>query len=211
MTEISLTRPLVLASASPRRAELLAQLRAPFTVAASHIDEPPPAESQEVGEWARQIALDKARAAVPLLQSDTALIIGADTVVLVYSWEDRLPVLDHVCVQVLGKPRDADDARRMLRLLSGQTHVVLSAFALLAHPEGTVVTEVVETEVRFRDLSDDDIEEYVASGEPLDKAGAYGIQGLGAVLVDAIDGDYFTVVGLPLARLWQALSPWRRA
>ena len=110
--------------------------------------------------------------------------------------------------RVLGKPADAEEARTMLRLLSGCEHMVLSSFALIAHPEGVIVSEVVETHVHIRQLTRREINDYVETGEPLDKAGAYGIQGRGAILVTAIQGDYYTVVGLPLSRLWVKLMPW---
>jgi septum formation protein len=97
----------------------------------------------------------------------------------------------------------------MLRRLAGATHAVISAFAVLVHPEGEALTEAVETAVTFRAITPAEIAAYVASGESLDKAGAYGIQGAGAVLVERIEGDYYTVVGLPVARLWETLAPWR--
>lgn len=162
--------------------------------------------------WAREAALAKARATARVLPTDTpsALILGADTVVVlpVDAAEDA-PRLHGQSVRVLGKPQDAEDARRMLHTLSGRCHSVLSAFALLTYPEGEAITDVVETQVYFRELAPDEIAEYVASGEPLDKAGAYGIQGCGAILVERIAGDYYTVVGLPLARLWQELHRWK--
>jgi septum formation protein len=204
-----LTRPLVLASASPRRAALLAQLDLAFTVCAAHLDEPPPASGEEILVWARRAAADKARAAAAQLPPDPALVLGADTVVVLPGGDATSPRLHGQPACLLGKPRDVDDARAMLRALSGRAHTVVSAFALLAHPEGTVVSDVATTTVRFRLLDDDDIDAYLATGEPLDKAGAYGIQGRGAVLVDGIDGDYYTVVGLPLTRFWLALAGWR--
>lgn len=204
-----LCRPLVLASASPRRAELLTQLGLPYHTCPSHVDEPAPHAGEDLLQWAQHAAEMKARATAVLLPADPVLILGADTVVVLPSDLHDAPCLHGNPVRVLGKPRDTEDARAMLQALAGRTHTVISAFALLTHPEGTLVTEAVETQVEFRQLSASDIDTYVASGEPLDKAGAYGIQGLGAVLVEAIRGDYFTVVGLPLAHLWQALAPWR--
>jgi len=159
--------------------------------------------------WAQHAALAKARASAAQLPPDPALVLGADTVV-VAPYHGAGPSLHQQTVCVLGKPRDAGDACAMLRMLSGREHVVLSAFALVTHPAGHAHTEVVETRVRFRSLSAAEIAEYLATGEPLDKAGAYGIQGRGAVLVEEIVGDYYTVVGLPLTRLWQALAPYRR-
>ncbi|HOF89178.1 MAG TPA: Maf family protein [Armatimonadota bacterium] len=204
-----LRRPLVLASASPRRAELLRQIGLDFRRLPAHTAESPPAPGQEVLAWAQQAALDKARAALPALDAP-ALVLGADTVVLAPADDPALPRLHGGPVRVLGKPGDAADARAMLRALSGREHTVVSAFALVEYPEGREITDAVATRVRFRPLTDGEIGAYVATGEPLDKAGAYGIQGLGAVLVESITGDYSTVVGLPLTRLWQRLAPWRR-
>ena len=144
------------------------------------------------------------------LSPTPALLLGADTVVVLPGGGLDAPCLHGQPARLLGKPRDLDDARAMLRALSGTSHVVVSAFALLAHPEGTEVTEAVTTTVRFRPLDDAEIAAYLATGEPLDKAGAYGIQGRGAVLIDGIAGDYYTVVGLPLTRLWLALDAWRQ-
>jgi septum formation protein len=205
-----LSRPLILASASPRRAELLTQIGLDFRVCPAHADEPPPSPGEDVVDWARQIAEAKARATAALLPADPVLVLGADTVVLITGGEDvAAPCYRGKPASVLGKPRDAADARAMLRRLSGRKHVVLSAFAVLAHPEDTLVTCAVATTVRFRHLDDAEIDAYIAMGEPLDKAGAYGIQGRGAVLIHDIDGDYYTVVGLPLAELWSTLAPWR--
>ncbi len=204
---ITLQRPFVLASASPRRAELLSQIGLTFTVQPARTPEPPPAPGQDLLLWARAAALDKARAIAATL-SEPALVLGADTVVAIEDEASAAPVLHGQSVRVLGKPTDDRDAAAMLRHLSGREHTVLSAFALIAHPEGVCEAEVVETGVRFRALSLREIEAYIATGEPRDKAGAYGIQGRGAVLVAGISGDYYTVVGLPLARVWERLQPW---
>lgn len=206
-----LTRPLILASASPRRAELLTQIGLTFTVLPSHIDEPPPRLGEDVLAWACQAALAKAHATARLLHADQpALILGADTVVVLpQAHLTHAPLLHNMPVSVLGKPRDATEASTMLQLLANRDHVVLSAFALLTHPDGEACTETVETRVCFRDVTMQEIAAYVASGEPLDKAGAYGIQGRGAIFIREIVGDYFNVVGLPLSRLWERLAPWR--
>lgn len=202
-----LLRPLVLASASPRRAELLRQIGLDFLISPAHTDESMPAPGEDLLEWARGAALEKARAAARQL-STPALVLGADTVVTLDSDAPGLPLLHGKPVRVLGKPLDDDDARVMLRGLSGREHAVISAFALLTHPETTWSVDAVETRVRFRQLTTVEIDRYLATGEPRDKAGAYGIQGRGAVLVDSIIGDYNTVVGLPLTRLWERLQPW---
>ena len=117
-----------------------------------------------------------------------AVVIGADTIVVVEQ-------------EILGKPMDADDAIRMLRLLSGRRHEVASAVAVQWASQGLRLVDSAVTAVWFRELSEAEIAAYVATGEPLDKAGAYGIQGRAALFVDRLEGDYFTVVGLPLARL----------
>ena len=117
-----------------------------------------------------------------------AVVIGADTIVVVEQ-------------EILGKPMDADDAIRMLRLLSGRRHEVASAVAVQRASQGLRLVDSAVTAVWFRELSEAEIAAYVATGEPLDKAGAYGIQGRAALFVDRLEGDYFTVVGLPLARL----------
>jgi septum formation protein len=176
-------RRLILASASPRRRELLSQIGVVFDVDAAHVDE---------GDDPRVNAVEKARAAAARHRGEDAVVLGADTEV----------VLDG---SVLGKPGGEAHAREMLRRLSGRSHAVVTAYALVDCTTGRELVRSVETEVTFRHLTDDDIDAYVATGEPLDKAGAYGIQGRGAVLVDRIDGDYFTVVGLPLADLAAAL------
>lgn len=189
----ALEEPLVLASASPRRADLLAQVGIAHEVTVSHVieeDDRPGADAAEIAEGhARAKALDVAA------RRPGRLVLGADTVV----------VLDGA---VLGKPRDADDARRMLALLSGRAHTVITAVAIARSDEGVaglLALEHVVTQVRFRALSDEEIEAYVAGGEPMDKAGAYGIQGRGALLVREIAGCYFNVVGLPLSRTWEIL------
>jgi septum formation protein len=207
---MELTRPLILASASPRRAELLAQIGLAFTACASDIDEPAPAPGENLLTWITDAAGAKARAMVSRTPSP-ALVLSADTVVVLPTpTAVSAPLLRGGPVAVLGKPRDADDATRMLCALSGITHTVITAFALLTLPEWTLITHVVETRVQFRDLSADEIAAYIRTGEPLDKAGAYGIQGIGAILVEKIVGDYYTVVGLPLARLYAELAPWRK-
>jgi len=210
MREIPLARSLILASASPRRAELLRQVGMPFRVLPSDYHEPPPAPAEDVAAYIGQASREKALAVARTLPPDPMLILGADTLVLApVSENTTAPRLHERPVEVMGKPRDAAEAFRMLRALSGRAHTVISAFSILCHPEEACITETVETQVVFRELTDGEIRDYIATGEPLDKAGAYGIQGRGAVLVERIDGDYYTVVGLPLARLWEVLAPWR--
>ena len=187
-----MSRPpsLVLASASPRRQELLAGLGVAFTVVPSDIPEEHPAAPPP--EAIAAVALAKARAVALRLPSD-AVVLGADTEV----------VLDG---RLLGKPRDAADAVRILRELRGRTHEVITGVALVARggEEATAVT----TRVTMRDYDTPEIEAYVATGEPLDKAGAYGVQGLGARLVARVDGCLTNVVGLPISTTRELLERW---
>jgi septum formation protein len=181
---------LILASASARRAELLRDAGFHFTVISSAVDETPyPGESPQhlVERLANAKAdLAAARAVGP------AIIIAADTEV----------TLDGL---IFGKPRSSDDARRMLEKLSGRTHAVLTGVALIRLPDAERLSFVESTLVQFAPLSANEITQYLATGEPHDKAGAYAIQGFAARYIPRIEGCYFNVVGLPLARLQQAL------
>lgn len=176
---------LVLASASPRRRQLLAQIGLAFRVRESDVDEGPLlAGADDPRRLTRGLALAKAMA-VGRREAD-ALVLAADTVV----------VLDR---EILGKPRDADEAAAMLSRLQGRTHRVVTGVAVLDAATGRSRTAAEESRVTLRELSPAEIAAYVAGGEPLDKAGAYAVQGLGAVLVTRIDGCFYNVVGLPLA------------
>jgi septum formation protein len=135
--------------------------------------------------------LARAKAKAAAAGSRSSLVIGADTIVVIDG-------------KVLGKPRDADDAVRMLRMLNGRTHFVMTAVA--AAFEDRMASAVEQVSVTFRELGDDEIEAYIATGEPMDKAGAYGIQGYGATIVKRIEGDYFAVMGLPLVRLVELMA-----
>ena len=178
-------RELVLASASPRRRELLLGLGLRFEVDAATGDEALPA-GIDAAAAVTALALAKAREVAS--RHPTALIVAADTIVALGG-------------RLLGKPGDADDARTMLHALSDHDHRVLTGLIVLDAASAAYESRVVETRVRFRALADTEIDAYVRTGEPLDKAGAYGIQGLGAVFVAGIEGDYSNVVGLPLAAL----------
>ena len=179
--------PLVLASASPRRRALLAHLGLAFRTEPADVDESWP-EGLDPGPAAEEVAGRKAGA----IQAPGALVLAADTVV----------VLDGI---VLGKPRSPEHAAETLRRLSGRTHRVVTGLAL--HLDGRGVTSHEQTAVTFAPLSKPEIEAYVATGSPMDKAGAYGIQDdAGALLIERIDGDYFNVVGLPIRRLYQTLQ-----
>ena len=174
----------ILASASPRRRELLAQLAMPFTVIPANID-----EHVVPGEipWAYTRRIAYAKAQHVARQFPTAVVLGADSVVILEQ-------------QILGKPRDMDDARQMLSRLSGRAHTVMTAVAVLHRARHFVCLDAVCTLVRFRPLSSSTIEHYIATGEPMDKAGAYAIQGAAAAFVEAWEGCYTNVVGLPLQR-----------
>jgi septum formation protein len=173
----------VLASASPRRRDLLNLIGIVHEVRPANIDETMrPREAPR--RYAERLAREKAST---IATRDPDLItIGADTVVVI----DR---------KVLGKPADAADAARMLRMLSGREHTVITAVAVARGRK--LRSAIEEVRVKFRRLRDDEIEAYIAMGEPMDKAGAYGIQGYGATIVERIEGDYFAVMGLPLVRL----------
>ena len=180
---------LILASASPRRQELLRTLGLAFTVKTAGIDETmDPAKGAEA-EVAR-ICRAKAMAVLPDTEADD-IVIAADTIVCV---DDR----------ILGKPHTAAEAAEMLRLLSGREHQVRTGVTVCTRERA--VTEVDVTGVRFRTLTEAEIAAYVRTGEPMDKAGAYGIQGLASIFVESLRGDYFNVMGLPLCRLSQILQ-----
>lgn len=187
---------LILASASPRRRELLGALGLPFEVIAGSFDESSIlTDALTPGEWVQRLAEAKATEVARGLDGP-ALVIGADTTV----------VLDG---EYLNKPRDAEDARRMLRQLSGRTHQVYTGISLLSLRNGTIVERLTDhacTDVTFDTLQDEVIASYVTTGEPLDKAGAYGIQGKAVSFIPRINGDYFNVVGLPLFTLCNLLT-----
>ncbi|MEM7540976.1 MAG: Maf family protein [Pseudomonadota bacterium] len=177
---------LILASASPRREELLSLLTSDFDVQPAAID-----ETQQAGESPSMFAERMAREKVAAIGVNGALILGADTVVVSGS-------------EVFGKPRDANDAHRMLTVLADSWHEVMTGVAVLNG--SSIDSLVVATRVRFRSLTATEIRNYWQTGEPTDKAGAYGIQGLGGAFVERIEGSYSAVVGLPLAETAQALA-----
>lgn len=178
---------IVLASASPRRRELLSLITEHFTVCPADADET--LRDAPLGEEVTRLSRLKAEAVQA--QYPNAVCIGSDTMVTI----DGLR---------LGKPKDADEAASMLRRLRGRTHEVLTGLAVLT-PDGGAHTLHICTRVTFRDFAEDELAAYLATGEPLDKAGAYGIQGLGGLLVAGIQGDYHNVVGLPVCRLGRML------
>jgi len=178
---------LVLASASPRRQELLRNAGIRFEVRPADISEDPlPGECAR--ECAERLAREKALAISRQRPNDC--VLGSDTVVVV----DR---------KILGKPSDATDAARMLRLLSGREHQVITGVCLVAGGRWSVASE--STSVTMSEISEKEITDYIASGEPMDKAGAYGIQGIASRWIPRIEGDYSNVVGLPVALVWRML------
>jgi len=185
---ISIENPLILASASPRRKRLLAQAGLPFRIIKSQVDEKKPARGPAQG--CRELAEKKAWQVY--LSTESSWVLGADTMVII---DDK----------ILGKPRDEMDARQMLYLLGGKAHEVMTGFCLI-DPSGRVAhSEVVGTMVRFKPLTGQEIDAYISTGEPFGKAGGYGIQGIGAFMVESISGSYTNVVGLPLCAVIKAL------
>ena len=184
---------LILASRSPRRAEILNAIGWPFEAVAADIDESVRAGEDPI-EYVKRLALSKAQTVAQ--RSAGRLVLGADTTVVVEG-------------ELLGQPVDDDDARRMLKLLSGKWHEVLTGVALLrADSNAQPLVDYESTRVRFAEMSPEEINWYVATGEPRGKAGAYGIQGHAALFVEEIAGDYFNVVGLPVRlvyEMWQRL------
>ena len=184
-----ISRRLVLASQSPRRAEILRMHGLNFEIAPAHLDESP-VHGEAFDHYVTRMARDKALHAAAAYP--TALCLGADTIVVQEG-------------ELLGKPADRSEACAILERLQGRRHSVLSAVALACQECDFLSAEAHRSEVRFRRLSQGEIERYVATGEPMDKAGAYGIQGFGAMLVEHLEGEYFNVMGLPvqgLRRLW---------
>lgn len=181
-TEAPLLR-VVLASQSPRRRELLTLIGVAHTVAPADIDESVHALEDPVAHAER---LARTKAMVIAAREDDAVVIGSDTIVVIDG-------------EILGKPDNVQHATEMLRKLSGRTHTVVTAVAVATG--GRVVSGVENVSVTFRTLSDQMIADYIKTGEPMDKAGSYGIQGFGATIVERIDGDFFAVMGLPLGRL----------
>ena len=178
---------LILASSSPRRKELLTQVGIPFEISVPEVDEQCALPGPDA---VRALSRRKAEAAARM--NPGRYVLAADTLVCIHG-------------QTLGKPRDPEDAKRMLRLLSGNTHQVYTGVTVIS-PEGTLLTDVDHSDVTFAPMDDRMIEDYVATGEPLDKAGAYGIQGRASLFVSRLEGSYSGVMGLPLALVRQLLD-----
>ncbi len=183
-------KTIILASASPRRKELLEKIGLRFKVEPSNYQEGM-LSGLEPHELARKISLEKAKAAAS--KHENAIVIAADTFIVFGD-------------QILGKPHTEKEARKMLETISGKSHSVITGFSIIDIGANKTVSKSVETKIYIKKLAPAEIDAYVKSKEPLDKAGAYAIQGLGAVFVERIEGDYFNVIGLPLSALTEALK-----
>lgn len=179
-------KKIILASASPRRSEILENLKIPFEKRTSPIDEQA-YKISDPNEMVKTLAYEKAKSVLKMDDQD-AIIIGADTIVV---YQQR----------ILGKPIDQNEARMYLELLSGKEHSVFSGIAMLEVSTGKVYRQSCETKVTMRAYKEQEILAYILTNEPMDKAGAYAIQGFGSALVESIHGDYFNVVGLPISKL----------
>lgn len=187
-------KKLILASISPRRKNLLRMIGFDFEVVNSQVDEQ--SEVYTIPE-VHVLELAQKKALKVAEKIDGGLIIGADTVVVLNN-------------QILGKPKDAKQAKEILQQLSGKTHEVYTGFAIVEKPSGEMLSEFVKTLVSFRKLADEEIDRYIQSGSPFDKAGGYGIQDQGALFVQKIDGCFYNVMGLPVTKLYQALEKFVR-
>lgn len=181
---------IILASASPRRKEILENVNVKFTVVASNIDEVI-LDNEPPKELVMRLAFEKCMDVAK--KNEDALVIGADTIV----------VMDD---QILGKPKNEEDACNMIELLSNKKHQVITGISLINLSLDKKVIDYVVSEVTFKDLSKETIRDYINTKESLDKAGAYGIQGYGSLLVESISGDYFNIVGLPISRISDLLK-----
>lgn len=183
-----LKEKLILASKSPRRAEILQSVGWPFAQIAANVDETRN-KSEDAIVYVKRLAQTKA--ATVARQVGNGLVLGADTVVVIAG-------------EILGQPRDEEDARRMLKLLNGEWHEVLTGVALVRAGETSrTLVDHQSTRVRFCEMSAEEIDWYVSTGEPSDKAGAYAIQGRGAIFIEEIAGDYFNIVGLPIRLIYE--------
>lgn len=181
-------KKIILASSSPRRRELLETAGIKFEICVKEVDESIPAGTAPL-EAAKMTALKKALATAESHKND--IVIGADTIVVAEG-------------KILGKPKDKDDACAMLRMLSGIEHEVITGVCIICGEKTDSFAQV--SRVKFYELTEDEIKSYVDTGEPMDKAGAYGIQGKGCILVEKIEGDYFNIVGLPVAEVVRAIN-----
>ena len=183
----------ILASASPRRREILENISLDFEIIADESEEIM-IEGEKPYDTVKRLAMQKEKNIAAGIESgENTIVIGADTVVSIDG-------------KILGKPNDEIEAKDMLLTLSGRINTVYTGLAVIETQSGKEVSDFVSTGVKFRNLSEKEIENYIRSGEPMDKAGAYGIQKIGGLFVESINGDYFNVVGLPLCRLGEILS-----
>ena len=191
---LQLSKPLVLASQSPRRRLLLEQLGLTFSVIPADIDELALPLDMIPSEYVQPLACSKANAVAEKLGNEPAIVLGADTIVVIDG-------------NILNKPADANEAYSMLRSLSGRTHFVYTGIAITQVPSMKIISSYQMTEVTFRILEDDEIYAYIATGSPMDKAGAYGIQEwIGFIGVSKIEGSYANVMGLPVDKVFQYLN-----
>ncbi len=189
---LNLKVPFILASKSPRRRRLLTQLGFDFKIMPADIEEEN-VDIRDPAEFVTSLALAKAEAIAANLDQK-AVILGSDTTVVIDG-------------EMINKPADKEEAYRMLKSLSGRTHTVYTGIALVESVTGRFVTDLQKTDVHFRDLDDDEINAYIDTGSPMDKAGAYGIQDdFGAVFVDNIEGCYYNIVGLPLELFYRKMK-----
>ncbi|WP_407536289.1 Maf family protein [Cetobacterium somerae] len=180
---------MILASKSPRRKEILAQLGFQLQIKSKDIEEI--SDKVEIVEQIKDISLKKVMAVA--VENPKEFVVGADTVVVIDG-------------KILGKPKSEMDAEKMLKSLSGKNHEVITAYTLINLEKNIKITNSVESTVYFKQISDEEIEWYIKSGEPMDKAGAYGIQGLGSIFVDKIDGDFFAIMGFPINHFIKTLN-----
>lgn len=183
-------RPVILASRSPRRSNLLKQIGLDFTVQPADVNEAKFGSTEKSPEELAVLLASKKAEVIAKEQFSSSIIIGADTIVCIGE-------------TILGKPSNRGEAKSTLRHLSSRSHEVITGVAIMKAPELQEITFSETTEVHFRELSDQEMDAYINTGEPMDKAGAYGIQGFGALLVDYIHGDYNNVVGFPLAAFYR--------
>lgn len=180
---------MILASKSPRRKEILAQLGFQLQIKSKDIEEI--SDKVEIVEQIKDISLKKVMAVA--VENPKEFVVGADTVVVIDG-------------KILGKPKSEMDAEKMLKSLSGKSHEVITAYTLINIEKNIKITNSVESTVYFKQISNEEIEWYIKSGEPMDKAGAYGIQGLGSIFVDKIDGDFFAIMGFPINHFIKTLN-----
>lgn len=180
---------MILASKSPRRKEILAQLGFQLQIESKDVEEI--SDKIDIVEQIEEISLKKVMAVA--VENPKEFVVGADTVVVIDG-------------KVLGKPKDKEDAKKMLKSLSGKSHEVITAYTLINLEKNIEITESVKSVVYFKQISDKEIEWYIKSEEAMDKAGAYGIQGLGSIFVDKIDGDFFAIMGFPINHFIKTLN-----